>query len=568
MRILSLQIENFRTIESMQLSLHPTYTAICGPNDSGKTNVIRAIRALLKEEDDTPPFFDSAEISYKDDFPKWKTQESAGQNVAVSAQLVIERGRDAGLFQSIVKQLEIAEPGLELNVTVKTSHAPEATTKDCIVKVGEKEYKGLDAQEVINRIQSANCVIFHNSTQAQPRMFFRGGMALGQLKEISRENELQLEKMEKTVNSGLTKVARGQQKEIEELLGKLELKYKVGLSLPTLEFSHVPFGITLGETKFKVGLKEWGSGTRNRTQILLALFTAKRIAESEESARKTTPVMIIEEPECFLHPSAQAEFARVIRDLADEFSVQVIMTTHSPFMLSMKSPESNVLLTRKRIREQVRQTERVDTTGENWMRPFSEVLGLDSDEFKPWRGMFSGSADSILLVEGDTDKEYFEMLRATSHGEARLRFDGEILSYGGVSTLTNVLMLQFLRNRYQKVFITFDLDSKEEVEAKLKQAGFQPDVDYLPIGVAEPGRKCVEGLLPDSIKSTVRERNPNIVDAFTSAVNSERKSASNRLKTLYLEEIKNEIAHNASLLTNFYPFVQKINNGFEKRKKD
>jgi hypothetical protein len=37
---------------------------------------------------------------------------------------------------------------------------------------------------------------------------------------------------------------------------------------------------------------------------------------------------MIEEPECFLHPSAQAEFGRILRDLAEEFQVQVIITTH------------------------------------------------------------------------------------------------------------------------------------------------------------------------------------------------------------------------------------------------
>jgi len=48
--------------------------------------------------------------------------------------------------------------------------------------------------------------------------------------------------------------------------------------------------------------------------------------ESEPSASKITPVIIIEEPESFLHPSAQAEFGRVLHDFAEEFQVQVIVT--------------------------------------------------------------------------------------------------------------------------------------------------------------------------------------------------------------------------------------------------
>jgi hypothetical protein len=427
--------------------------------------------------------------------------------------------------------------------------------------VKDKEFSGLDAQEVLSRIQSARCLIVHNSTQSEPRIFFRGGRAAGILKDLSSENQQLLAKIKKTVNDGLTKIAKGRQKEFEELLGKLERKYKVGLSLPPMEFSDLPYGITLGEAKFQVRLDEWGSGTRNRTQILLALFTAKKIAESEESARKTTPVMIIEEPECFLHPSAQAEFGRVIRDLADEFSVQVIMTTHSPYMLSMRNPESNVLLRRTMVKDQLRQTERVDTTGDNWMRPFAEALGLDSEEFEPWKRMFSAASERILLVEGSSDKEYFEMLRKDVHGPNRLCFDGEILPYEGTGALANPTMLRFFQNRYRKVFVTFDLDNATQIEKTLQRAGLQKDSDYVSVGLDAAGRKNIEGLLPDSIKADVRARHPDLVDAAMHASGEEQKSARNKLKSHYLEEVQKSTLAPPTLFANFYPIVAKINKG-------
>lgn len=48
MRLASLKIRNYRTLESIDLELSSSYAAICGANDCGKTNVIRAIRALVK----------------------------------------------------------------------------------------------------------------------------------------------------------------------------------------------------------------------------------------------------------------------------------------------------------------------------------------------------------------------------------------------------------------------------------------------------------------------------------------------------------------------------------------
>jgi putative ATP-dependent endonuclease of the OLD family len=525
MKISSLEIRNFRTIESLRIDFHSTYTAMCGPNDSGKTNVVKALRALLKEtgEDDPFPFSDNEEIAYKDDYPKWKEAATSAEPLMVSAGIEIDQARDAGLFQSVTKQLSIESPPTLLKLRVSTSLSPDKATRKISVSTKDKEFTGLDAQEVLSRIQSARCLIVHNSTQRIPRVFYRGGSVAGFLKDLSSEHQLLLGKIKKQVNDGLTKITKGRQKEFEELLGKLERKYKVGLSLPPMEFSELPYGITLGETKFQVRLDEWGSGTRNRTQILLALFTAKKIAESEESARKTTPVVIIEEPECFLHPSAQAEFGRVIRDLADEFSVQVIMTTHSPYMLSMKTPESNVLLRRKMVKDQLRQTERIDTAGDNWMRPFAEALGLDSEEFEPWKRMFSAASERILLVEGDSDKEYFEMLRRDVHGPNRLCFDGEILPYEGTGSLANPTMLRFFQNRYRRIFVTFDLDNAGQIEKTLQRAGLQKDTDYVPIGVEGPGRKSIEGLLPDAIKAEVRTRHPELVDAAAHATGEEKK---------------------------------------------
>lgn len=56
--------------------------------------------------------------------------------------------------------------------------------------------------------------------------------------------------------------------------------------------------------------------------------------------------MVIEEPESFLHPSAQAEFGNILRTMAKQHKIQIIVTTHSPHMLNIESPECNILLSK------------------------------------------------------------------------------------------------------------------------------------------------------------------------------------------------------------------------------
>ena len=60
----------------------------------------------------------------------------------------------------------------------------------------------------------------------------------------------------------------------------------------------------------------------------MSILSASRIRQQAGDENRITPIIIIEEPESFLHPSAQAEFGRIIRGLARELEIQII-----PFQL-------------------------------------------------------------------------------------------------------------------------------------------------------------------------------------------------------------------------------------------
>jgi predicted ATP-dependent endonuclease of OLD family len=560
MKIASLGIRNFRTLEAVDLSFPSSYAAICGPNDCGKTNVVRAVRALMKEETPFPviSFAGEEEVTIKEDYPKWKDTPPAERKIEITIVLEVDRDRDAGFYQFLTKQLSLENPAPYLELAIEIAHGLERP--DPVVKVtcASNTYTDLEAQEVLKRLQSSRSILFHNSTQTDPRFPFRSHFG-GVIRAESAEHETLVASMKRTVNKGLNKISKTHQREIENLLGRLESKYRVGLSMPAFDFSSVPFSVTLGQKKFEVPLDDWGSGTKNRTLVLLTLFRAKQLSESEASAGKITPVIVIEEPESFLHPAAQAEFGRVLHDLAEEFQVQVIVTTHSPYLLSIDSPESNILLKRRLRYKQLLETQRVDTTGENWMEPFSLALGLESDEFKPWKGLLLASSDAILLVEGDGDREYFEMLRRDEHGPNQLRFEGEIVSYDGTGSLANTVLLRFVKNRYKKLFVTYDLDAENAVSKTLRALGLERKKHFLPVGSNAAGKRCIEGLLPDSITMAVYGANPDLVRAATNGTKEEQKSAKNKLKTLLLEEFKKEARPGDTYYGGFYPLVKAIN---------
>lgn len=563
MRISSLNIRNFRTLESIDVSFSSSYTAICGPNDSGKTNIVRAIRAIVKAESSGPGAFlgDEEAISLKDDFPKWKGVELSKREISVELSLEIDKTRDFGFYKFVVKQLSIANPEDILQLSISVSHRANRTDPVIIVTNAGNEFSDLDAQEILKKLQSSRTILFHNSTEtSSSRYFFPGGGIAGHIKEITGQHDTLLDSMKKTVSRGLAKISKSQQAEFEALLGRLQTKYKVGLSMPTYDFDYIPFSITLRDSKFEVALDDWGSGTKNRTLVLLALFHARQIGESEPSAGKITPVMIIEEPESFLHPSAQAEFGRVLQDLAEEFEVQVLVTTHSPYLLNLRDPASNILLRRRTLYRQLRDTERVDTAGDNWMAPFSQALGLDTEEFKPWKTMMLGRADVVLLVEGETDKEYFEMLRDPTHGANKLLIQGDdIVPYAGTGSLSNTVLLRFVKNRFGRFFVTFDLDAASRIEKTLRSLELTKNKHYVPIGLNAAGKKNIEGLLPDKVKRAVFGANPSLVEAATAGDKDEQESAKNNLKKLLLAEFKAQARPGPEYFGHFYSLTKVIN---------
>jgi putative ATP-dependent endonuclease of OLD family len=561
MKITRLRLVNYRTFEDIDLDFPASFAAICGPNDAGKTNVVRAISALMNAESETGfvrfNVDGQQDVSAKDDYPKWKEDDASKREIILIASLAVDRTRDAGFFEFLTKQLSITPKEEILDIDLGLTYLVGSKEPAVRVVALGMEFVGLEAQEVLKRIRSSKTVLFHNSTEAIPRFFSRN--TIGSIRPASAEQQALLDSMKKTVNKGLGKISKEHQSALESVLGRLEAKHKVGLSTPTLDFDDFPFTITLSQGGTAVPLDDWGSGTRNRTLILMALFRAVQIGDSEVSASKITPVIIVEEPESFLHPSAQAEFGRVLRTLAEEFRVQVIVTTHSLYLLSMDKPESNILLCRKTLHRQQRHTERLDTSGDNWMEPFVVALGLKSQEFRAWKGLIVSEANAILLVEGATDKEYFEMLRDESHGNHCLNFSGEIVPYDGTGSLSNTVLLRFVKNRYKRLFVTFDLDAAQRVEQSLNALGLERKKNYMPIGLDAAGKKNIEGLLPERITKEVYAANSTLVQAATAGTREEQESARNQLKKLLLDQFKETAKPGTDDFGHFYPLVKLIN---------
>lgn len=558
MKIKNLQIQNYRTLEDFNLDFSSYYSSICGKNDAGKSNVVNVLCAFFSVEDSSDFFDRERDISIKSDFTKWKDDSETARKITVKSEIEIEKDKDAGIFEFVKTYLSLETEAQQIILAITVVYSENE--EDVVVEIGESKFTDLKAQEVLKKLRSSNTVLLHNSTGATvPFRILRG---LGGLsRNLSPEYDELMESVTSSINEHLKGFAELQQKEIAELIGRLDSKYKVSLALPEFNPGYLPFNITLGDSDVSIPLDEWGSGTRNRTRILLTLFRAKQISNLATNANKITPIIVIEEPESFLHPSAQAEFGRVLQNLAEDFGVQVIVTSHSPYMLSQTKPDSNILLEREIRDNRLRGTQRINTSEQNWMEPFGLALGINNTEFEPWKELFFSDTKPILLVEGETDKEYLELLQDPSHGEKRLKFDGEIFPYNGAGTIGNTVLLRFIKNRYKNLVVTYDLDVETDVEKHLLTLGLVKGKDYVAVGLPEKGKKNIEGLIPNEIASKVYSQCPDLIAQISNGKKEERDEGRKEMKRLQLEEFKRS-AQPGKDYVHFYMLAESLNKAF------
>jgi len=107
--------------------------------------------------------------------------------------------------------------------------------------------------------------------------------------------------------------------------------------------------------------------------------------------------------------------------------------------------------------------------------------------------------------------------------------------------------------------VTYDLDAENIVEGCLIGLGLEKKKDYMGIGLNESGKKCIEGLVPTDVSSSVYAANPELVQKAMSSSSNEARSAKQELKKKIFEEFRKLSQPNDHYFGNFYPLVGVIN---------
>ncbi|EFV90665.1 ATP-dependent OLD family endonuclease [Dietzia cinnamea P4] len=160
----------------------------------------------------------------------------------------------------------------------------------------------------------------------------------------------------------------------------------------------------------------------------------------EESLKSLPSVVVaIEEPEIYQHPIRARAFARTLKELSEQVGVQVVLATHSPFFVQPDQFGALHRFTYLNGETETSNATVVDVAQASGLavdKVEKAILSTVPTEFS--EGFF---ADSVVLVEGQTDRVVLEALAAKlgkdldSAGVAVLSVEGK----GGLPVANAIL---------------------------------------------------------------------------------------------------------------------------------
>ena len=492
MRLESLRVRNYKTVVSeAELGLDSEGSVLVGANNSGKSNLLKAISLFFKKDND--------EHYYKrdKDFP---FNGDSRQKTSFIATFSGDAGgdpRDGQIFQDYDKlrsYITDASPRLrdEIQLSLQVSPSEKFTyqffpnQKQRNAAGAERtQFSRLQTSLVDQLLSSFEC----NYIEAQKDAFEIHERIL--MPHVKNRAAVILESHKSQLMSLLDEISRdiNTTMEISEISN-----LSASIKLPPEGFSELlgNFVVEVDDaSNTPLGMK--GHGIQSTVLFASLPWVSKQIAQSGK-----TPIWLIEEPEAFMHPSLAHQSARVIDSLAE--LAQVVTTTHSTAFVP-QSQDRVIGVTR----------DEGGTKTEKFRNYHSATLSIRSSLGIKFGDYFSLRKTNIF-VEGITDQKYLEWITSlllNSEGvpmeirEAAAEVSrAQILELGGTTDLCG-----FMRSNYKFIkpehAVVCVLDGDEagkkaardlnQYLSRSEQINFAANEDYV---LVRDGFE-VEGLFPD-----------------------------------------------------------------------
>ena len=497
MKLTYLKIENLRCIESIEM--RPTdFLSLIGPNNSGKSSVLRGIELFLDQLKPSPDEwragFEGQPIVIEAHFAQleqWEREVPGVSGLVHRDEIRLRRriqppGEDAARtkpeteYECLRAQESIKGWGpdakwSDLSEDIKAlarEHGINGT--EFGRKAGREKLRGIIRDQKPELVETGDQTwttdgisIAPALKQAIPRVLFvpavRDAEADGSfgasttfgkimkqtLMPALRDSEV-YKKLLESVDAvrellegdgdGIESVRDLSRRITESMRGLMDASVSVSMTAPDtrkLIESSTYLQVDDG-TRTRIGLQ--GHGLQRA--LIFALLDTIASATREDTPRPAT-ILLFEEPELYMHPHMMRRLKSVLRDVSARDDWQVIASTHSPFLVDLAEDRRSLVIHRRAqgMAPSVTQLEADPLAGDNRKDERARLRAMLDFHPSVCEAFF---AQRVVLVEGDTERavltlseRLLEMIGETSN----LQSETTIVSCNGKWTIAPIFRI-------------------------------------------------------------------------------------------------------------------------------
>jgi len=342
MKIKTIKIHNFRSIAEQSFDL-VNYSLLVGANDSGKSNIIDAIRVFyddlkFNEDKDWPKFTTSDNESWieikfllsDEEFNNLK-EEYKQENNKEKFFIVRKYLKHPTKIQSGSSNIYGYEKGsLSDNFFYGWKNVAKGKLGDVlyIPAVSQiADYTKVSGPSYLRNILDFICKKIVSSGESFNNLNKTFNEFTKNFKQETTKEGLSLEGFEKDINDDIK-----------------DRKVKIGFDIRSLDVADITKNLiepyirdeVLGD--HKLSIESFGEGLQRRlvyTLIKLSTkYKEKKSAKDKKEFFSNFLLILFEEPEAFLHSSQQEILNQSLKELSDEGNQQVLISTHSVHFVS------------------------------------------------------------------------------------------------------------------------------------------------------------------------------------------------------------------------------------------
>lgn len=479
MKLVRLDVKSFRSfVEGIDVPLVSGMNSFVGPNNCGKSNLVRALKLALD------PLY---EFDAERDVPGQLLY--AYPRTTLTFKLIARTSSEKTLLRYLVEYEEsvvgagkptyAASGELRLVVTYRGSRSTGLVRQEYFASKGVGDRRGDASLNERALKQFRKLVRFVSVESGQSIEMLLEGQFREILHSVLREELGQA--YDESEKARTTYAEQLQESLLAPMRDKiLNLSQRLFPEVKGIDL--VPSVTSLEETlsniriqledSVKTDLASKGTGVAGGVLVALLRYLS--------DATRQSIIFALEEPEAFLHPAAQNALRDDLEGLAEREDVTLLVTSHSPYIVS-RSPVAQVTALEKGMQDGISRVVDSALGNEHHAKVMS---GLFVDSVIPdlLDRYSSVPVDSrlLLVVEGETDKRFIELAAAALGRTDEISELTIIACTGADSVAAQAVLLRAEASQEVMALFDSDADGRSARDLMCKRFGFakQSVIEY------------------------------------------------------------------------------------------